>query len=311
MLATTCVKKVGLALAAGLVFSSVFALGAMAQGQPQPLKVMPVKDNVYWTQGGVGSNTGIIVGTDGVILFDPKGSPDSGKDVLAEVAKITKLPVTTVIISHSNPDHTKGLPAYPPGTQIIAQQNAAKDIEALTFYMTWTGMGGDRAGSDKPYLPTQTVDTRSVLKINGVNMILLHWAPAHTNGDLVLYLPDQKVAFTGDLFGAGIHLENNGSSEGMIESLRGLIALDCDTYVRGHAPIGTKADMQKTLDDLVTRRTKIVGLYESGKSLEEAEAAMGEKVVPRAAAWMPGLKPFRAGRDMNFTEIVYDEMSRR
>lgn len=114
MQATECVKNtvgcvrnsVG-AIAATVVFSAA----ALAQGgQPQPVKVMPVKDNVYWTQGGIGSNTGIIVGTDGVILFDPKGSPDSAKEVLADVAKITKLPVTTVIVSHSNPDHTKGLP---------------------------------------------------------------------------------------------------------------------------------------------------------------------------------------------------------
>lgn len=177
--------------------------------------------------------------------------------------------------------------------------------------MTWTGIGGDRAGSDKPYLPTQTVDTRAEVKINGVNLDLMHWAPAHTNGDLVLYLPDQKIAFTGDLIGPNIHLENGGSTEGMIESLRGLVALDCDTYVRGHAPVGTKADMQKILDDMVTKRSKIVGLYETGKTLEEAEAAMGEKVTPRLAVWMPGLKPFRAGRDMNYTEIVYEELGRR
>jgi cyclase len=306
--ATQCAKNIALAFAA----MAMASVAASAQGQgPQPVKVMPVKDNVYWTQGGIGSNTGIIVGTDGVILFDPKGSPDSAKEVLAEVAKITNLPVTTVIISHSNPDHTKGLPGYPPGTTIIAQQNAARDIEALTFYMTWTGMGGDRAGSDKPYLPTQTVDTRADLKINGVNLELMHWAPAHTNGDLVLYLPDQKVAFTGDLIGPNVHLENNGSTEGMIESIRGLVALDCDSYVRGHAPIGTKADMQKVLDDMVAKRTKVIGLYETGVPLDEAEKTMGEKVVPRVAATMPGLKPFRAGRDMNYTEMVYDEMGRR
>jgi cyclase len=316
MSAMKCVKQVGLAFAAvAMAGAAGAALGpaALAQGPqgPQPVKVMPVRDNVYWAQGGIGSNTGIIVGTDGVILFDPKGSPESAKDVLAEVAKITPLPVTTVIVSHSNPDHTKGLPGYAPGTTIIAQQNAARDIEALTFYMTWTGMGGDRAGNDKPYLPTQTVDTRANVKLNGVNLELLHWAPAHTNGDLVLYLPDQKIAFTGDLFGPNVHLENGGSSEGMIESLRGLVALDCDTYVRGHLPIGTKADMQKILDDLVARRTKIISLYDSGKSVEEAEQAMGEKVVPRSTTMIPGLKPFRPARDMNFTEIVYEEMSRR
>jgi cyclase len=231
--------------------------------------------------------------------------------VIAEIAKVTKLPITTVICSHANPDHTLGLPAYPKGVNIIMQQNAAKEIEDLTFYKTWTGGGGDRAGSDKAYLPTQTVDTRANLKVNGVNLVLLHWAPAHTSGDLVLYLPDQKIAFIGDLGGAGIHLENNGSSEGMIESIRGLLALDCDTYVRGHAAPGTKADLQKGLDDLVTRRSKIVGLYEDGKSLDEAEAAMGEKVNPQVKGMLPVLATFRAARDMNFTEIVYNEMSRR
>lgn len=287
--------------------------GAGGRG-PQPVKAAPLpgKDNVYLVTGGVGSNTGFVVGTDGVIIFDPKGSPDSARDVLAEIAKVTKLPVTTIVVSHSNPDHTKGLPGYAKGVNIIAQQNAAKDIEALTFYMTWgvTG-GGDQSGSDKPYLPTQTFDTRADLKINGVNVELMHWAPAHTNGDTVMYLPDKKVAFVGDLGGTGIHLENNGSSEGMIESIRGLLALDADTYVRGHAMPGTKDDLQKGLDDLVTKRSKIVGLYETGVSLDDAEKAMGEKVNPRMAPSMPGLKPFRAGRDMNFTEIVYDEMSRR
>jgi glyoxylase-like metal-dependent hydrolase (beta-lactamase superfamily II) len=310
-------RKTFLGLAVVLAMSG-WAIGANAQGGPggappgpQPIKVMLIHDNVYWTNGGPPSNTGFIVGTDGVIVFDPKGTEDSAKEVIAEIAKVTKLPITTVICSHANPDHTLGLPAYPKGINIIMQQNAAKEVEDLTFYKTWTGGGGDRAGSDKAYLPTQVVGTRANLKINGVNLVLLHWAPAHTNGDLVLYLPDQKIAFLGDLGGAGIHLENNGSSEGMIESVRGLIALDTDTYVRGHGNLATKADLQKGLDDLVTRRAKIVGLYSDGKTLDEAEQIMGEKVNPRAKGTLPGLGTFRPARDMNFTEIVYTELSRR
>ena len=163
---------------------------------------MQLRDNVYWTSGGPPSNTGFIVGTDGVIVFDPKATTDSAKEVIAEIGKITNKPITTMIISHANPDHTRGLPAYPPGLNIIAQRNAAKEIEALTFYYTWTGLAGDRAGTDKPYLPTQVVDSRANLNVNGVHLTLLHWAPAHTSGDLVLYLPDQKVAFIGDVGGA-------------------------------------------------------------------------------------------------------------
>ncbi len=310
-----CWKGFALSLALTAMTAVANAQGGPPAGQapraPQPIKVMPIRDNVYWTSGGPPSNTGFIVGTDGVIVFDPKGTEDSAREVIAEIGKITKLPITTVICSHANPDHTLGLPAYPKGINVIMQQNAAKEVEDLTFYKTWVGGGGDRAGGDKPYLATQTVDTRADLKINGVHLVLLHWAPAHTNGDLVLYLPDQKIAFLGDLGGAGVHLENNGSSEGMIESVRGLLGLDADTYVRGHGNLATKADLQKGLDEVVERRSKIVALYSAGKTLDEAEQAMGEKVTPRSKGNLPGLGTFRAARDMNFTEIVYTELSRR
>src|SRR6476620_8789793 len=104
---------------------------ASATTAPQPIQVMQLKDNVYWTSGGPPSNTGFIVGTDGVIVFDPKATTDSAKEVMAEIRKITNKPITTMIISHANPDHTRGLPAYPPGLNIIAQRKAAEEIEAL------------------------------------------------------------------------------------------------------------------------------------------------------------------------------------
>ena len=81
--------------------------------------------------------------------------------------------------------------------------------------------------------------------------------------------------------------------------------------MRGHAAPATKADLQKGLDDLVARRDKIIALYNQGKSLDEAEKTMGEKTIPREQAKLAGLQTFRPGRDMNFTEIVYTEMSRR
>ena len=73
----------GLAGVAALVSSGTLA---RAQQQPQPLKVTKVKDNVYWVQGGVGSNDGFIVGTTGVVLVDTKTTVDSEKGVIAEIA---------------------------------------------------------------------------------------------------------------------------------------------------------------------------------------------------------------------------------
>ncbi len=279
-------------------------------GPPGPLMIHKLSDNVYWTNGGTGiSNSGILIGTDGVVLFDPKGTIDAGKEIVAEVAKLTPKPITTVIVSHSHPDHTRGLPAYQ-NVNIIAQRETARQIELETFYYTWNPgtAGGDNSGADKPYVPTQIVDRRADLTINGVHLILLHWAPAHTAGDLIAYLPDQKVAFIGDM-GVGGRYENGGSVEGSIESMRGLLALDCDTYIGGHAPPRTKADMQKALDAGIARRDQIMALYNAGKTLDQAEQAMGEKVVPRPKPVVAGLENYRPGRNMNFTEEVYEELN--
>src|SRR5450755_4941707 len=85
-----------------------FAMLAGAQQQAPPLKVTKIKDNVYWAQGGVGSNDGIIVGTTGVIVVDTKTTTDSEKEVIAEIAKITPKTVNTAIITHSDGDHANG-----------------------------------------------------------------------------------------------------------------------------------------------------------------------------------------------------------
>ena len=70
-------RKHLLVTAAAILSLLAFATLAGAQQQPSPLKVTKIKDNVYWAQGGVGSNDGIIIGTTGVIVVDTKTTPDS------------------------------------------------------------------------------------------------------------------------------------------------------------------------------------------------------------------------------------------
>lgn len=69
------------------------------------------------------------------------------------------------------------------------------------------------------------------LSIDGVKVELYHWAPTHTSGDLVVYLPIQEIVFTGDIIAMPlpdplIHLQKNGSSEGWITTTKGIVGLD-------------------------------------------------------------------------------------
>jgi cyclase len=278
-----------------------FAMLAGAQQQAPPLKVTKIKDNVYWAQGGVGSNDGIIVGTTGVIVVDTKTTPESEKEVIAEIAKITPKTVNTAIVTHSDGDHVNGLAAFPAGLAIIAQENCKKEMQASA---------DSRNPAPQDRLPTKTYSKTDKMTIDGIHIRLYHWANAHTSGDTVVYLPDQKVVFGGDLLvtnrpDTNIHLEKHGSAAGWIENAKGMLGLDADTYLTGHGNMMTKAEVQKKLDLIEDKYNKIKTMVVQGKSFDEIKTSLGD---PTAA---PAPNPNGAPPAATLTEIIYKEVSKK
>lgn len=274
----------------------VLATIAVAQGPPpEPFSVQHIKGGVYWTRGGAGGNTGFITGQDGVIVFDSKMTPDATKTVLAAIAKFSPYPVTHVILSHSDADHVNGLSGFPPGVKIIAQENCKKEMEA--------SKGTPRA-APQDYLPTQTFDKELDLTLDGVRIQLRHWVPAHTSGDTVMILPDQGIVFGGDLVDltqfAYVHPLKGGSTEGWITSMKGILAIDADTFVSGHGDLQTKETLKARLAAVEARREKIKEMVAAGKSLDEIKKTAGPEEPPYGPFKSPG-----------FTEVVYEELTKR
>jgi glyoxylase-like metal-dependent hydrolase (beta-lactamase superfamily II) len=292
-----CRKRTGFALAAFVVLAGSVAsvsaqqapAAAPAAPPPAPVTSQLLSGDVYLLSGGVGSNTGAIVGKDGVIIVDTKTTADSGQQILATVAKITPKPVTTAIVTHSDGDHVNGLAAFPKGLTIISQTNCKTEMEKSQ---------GSAMPAPADHMPTKLIDTDEKVTINGVRLELLHWAPAHTSGDLVVFLPDQKIVFTGDIIASNrpltlIHTEKNGSAEGWIKSVKGIVALNADTFVPGHGDVQNKAQLQARLDSVVERRDQILALIKQGKTLDEIKQQFNE--------------PLAAQRFPTFTEAVYQE----
>ena len=171
-----------------IVFSlSALTITVLAQAPAAaPLMVHQLKPNVYWIEGG-GGNSGVIIGDKGVIVIDAKTTPAAGKELLDDIAKITPKPVTTVIETHSDADHVNGLASFPTtGIAIIAHENNKKEQEAAL-------QAGGRGAPPADHLPTQVISkNKDDLKVDGVKFEVLHWTPAHTSGDLVVFLPDEK-----------------------------------------------------------------------------------------------------------------------
>ena len=267
----------------------------------EPLQVTKIKDNIYLAKGGRGNNdanVGFVVGSSGVIFIDSKNSAESEKDVLDEIAKITPQPVNAVIILHS--DHEKGVTALPAGLTIIAQENTKKEMEVSTA----------RDAVPSGYFPTKTVAQDETMTIDGVRVRLLHWATAHTSGDLTAYFPDQKVVFTGDLLvtdfslsGTQIHRDLHGSVAGWLESVRKTLALDADSYVSGHGELFTRNEVRTKLAFMQDKWDRMKALVAQGKSLDEIKTALGESTDPPHQS-AQGITPAEVT-----TEVIYAEMT--
>jgi glyoxylase-like metal-dependent hydrolase (beta-lactamase superfamily II) len=227
--------------------------------------------------------------------------------------------VKTAIITHSDGDHVNGLVAFPAGTKIIAHENNKKEQEAALA-------AGGRGAPPADKLPNQVVTrSKEALTIDGVRLELYHFAPAHTSGDLIVFLPDQKVCSTGDIVvmnraddNPNVHFEKNGSTEGWIESVKGMIALNADTYITGHGDLATKADLQRKLNATTERRNKIAAMIKEGKSLDEIKTALPDAPAPGAPPPARGAAPPAAGggggrggpAPLTFVETAYQELTK-
>ncbi len=279
--------------AAALAFFSTLAF---AQAPFPEVTVKKLKDNIYVADGGGGTST-IIIGQNGVIVVDAKNRAPDGKKLVDEIGKLTNKPITTVILTHSDPDHTRGLGGFPKGLTIIAHENDKKEIEQEL------ANGGAQA-APKEYLPNKIVtQERESMTIEGIKMTLIHIAPAHTTGDLAVYLPDEKVVASGDLIGdgdPGIHLFKNGSSEGWIKFVTVLADLDADSYVRGHADVANREQVRRVLANAIAKRARIVDLVKQGKSLDDIKQTFGEPVKAGPPSRFP-----------SFVETTYEELTKK
>lgn len=203
-----------------------------------------------------------------------------------------------MILTHSDADHVNGLVSFPTGLTIIAQENCKKEMEASIA-------AGGRGAAPKDYLPTKTYTDKLALKVNGVRFELHHWAPAHTSGDTIVYLPDEKLVFSGDILASVapdpiIHMEKHGSPAGWIKTTKGMLKLKAPTFVPGHGNVMFKADVEKELGAVQAEDKQVRALVAQNKSLDEVKVALK---VPEPATGG------RGPRFASFAETDYQELT--
>lgn len=278
-----------------ILFFSLSSSIIAQQQEPAPVKATQVKGNIYEVKGGRGANTGFFIGEKEVLVIDAKMTEESAKKMIAEIKTLTSSPIKYVILTHSDGDHVNGLVGFPPDVIIVAHHQTAKDM--------------DNAFKDaklRSYLPDFTFSEKLKLHFGDKTVKLFHFGPAHTSGDIVVYFPDEKVAFIGDLLFLGrdplVHRHKNGNSFGLVKTLKSILKLDADTFIHGHGDIASPGDLEGVMKSLEEKQMKIKALIKEGKSLEEIKKIFNvEDRPPR-----PGIS-----RRPGLVETIYLELTEK
>jgi glyoxylase-like metal-dependent hydrolase (beta-lactamase superfamily II) len=266
--------------------------------QSVPLSLVPLKGGLYMVKGGSGANGGLFIGPKEVVVIDAKMTEDATRQELAEIAKLTPLPVSAIVLTHSDGDHVNGLSGFPKGLAIYGHENTKKEMEEA--------FKDPKMAPLLPYLPNKTIVRSEDLAFDAVPVKLLYFEPAHTAGNIVVFFPSLKIAFIGDLAFTGrdplIHRQKGGTSFGYARTLKKMIALDAETYIAGHSEPLAKTDLQALLASIEDHQAKVKAMIDAGKSLEDIKKAFGIEEPPA----QPG-RPRRPG----FIEVIYLDLTEK
>lgn len=292
-------KRISIRAGAGFLFCAAF-LG-FAAAQDGALEVVKVRPNFYMI-GGAGGNVGVQIGSDGVVLVNA-GKASASDQLIAEIKKITPLPIRYVINTNADADFVGGNGKLAKTGQTIFT-NA---LGAGGFNNAMTNGGAAQilahdsilnrmsapSGKQSPYpvdaWPTEAFyNNRYTLRMNGEGIEVTHQAAAHSAADSFVLFRGSDVVAAGDVIDTTrfpvIDTENGGTIQGEIDALNKLIELaipptpyiykDVGTYVMpGHGRLCEQMEIVDYRDMIVTIRDVVADLVKQGKTLEQVKAA--------------------------------------
>ncbi|MCH8850142.1 MAG: MBL fold metallo-hydrolase [Chloroflexi bacterium] len=248
-----------------------------------PTGLIEVADGVYaYVQAGGGlcvANAGLIVGPESCIVIDALFAPSMTRAFRSEIARVTEKPVRLLIETHHHIDHTAGNALFPEA-QIISHANARREQERVgtdVLELLRPRIPDLVAETDgfELRLPDLTFDGELTLHLGDRALRLLHFGPAHTIGDALVLLPDERLLFAGDIAFHGVTpLGFEGHIGSWLDVCGRVDALEIDTIVPGHGPPGPKDDLRRMAGYLRTIREQARDSFEAGRTPEEATAAI-------------------------------------
>jgi len=236
------------------------------------------------------SNAGLVTAGRTSLLVDTLYTLVHTQQMLDAMRAATPAAATIDVLvnSHADPDHTFGNQLVN-GAQIIATKAAAEDmrvnltpeqVRAIVANTGDMGLGGqffarlcapfDFSGIDL-VMPTSTFTGRRTVRVEEKVVELIDLGPAHTRGDLIVHVPEDRVVFVGDLLFSGAHAVLwSGPVSNWTRGCDVILDMDVDVIVAGHGPLGDKPALREFRNYLEYLEAEATGLHARGLSARQA-----------------------------------------
>ena len=236
-----------------MIFLSLMSSGAIsgAEYPSVPVDLTPIRlsEHAYYVQGGSGvatdnfgfiSNAAFVVTSEGLVVFDTLGTPALGAQLLEAIRSVSEAPIRTIYISHYHADHMYGTQAFAEsGAEIVASDGAKRYLEGEVAEQRLA----ERRLSLSPWVdantrivqPDRFVQGEERITLGGVNIRVVDVGSAHSEGDLILYVENDGVLFSGDIiFEDRIPFLGTSSSAEWLALLGQMEQTDVRAIVPGH-----------------------------------------------------------------------------
>jgi glyoxylase-like metal-dependent hydrolase (beta-lactamase superfamily II) len=282
---------VGCLIVVGVLWTSA---SAKAQN-PQPLvdenAVQKISDHVYAIIGF--PNIGIVVGNRATLVVDTGLGERNGASAMRAVQKLAKGPILYLTTTHFHPEHSSGEAGFSPNTVLIRPKIQQEDLDndggkVIDTFRNMSAQNKMLLQDVHLRQPDILFDGEMKVDLGGVTARLFWAGPAHTRGDQVIYVEEDRTLIPGDIVQDKLIPNFYGdasSPKGWIAALDKVASLDPRFIVPDHGALGDGSLIANERAFIVTLRTRALELKRQGKSPDAAVQILTPEIKTKYPDW--------------------------